>query len=108
VNEELDRGFWQGFSDLRNLAKRPMILTANGMYIYYDWVSNSIIIIQWAKSPKKKQSEGVRFFLIRHSKYSVILSNYTPTDCFFGDFAHWVYSSLTTHEEIEWHREFNL
>jgi len=22
--------------------------------------------------------------LIRHSKYS------TPTDCFFGDFAHWV------------------
>jgi len=24
--------------------------------------------------------------LIWHSKYSAI---YTPTDCFFGDFAHW-------------------
>jgi len=26
-----------------------------------------------------------------HSKYSAILSkiHYTPTDCFFGDFAHW-------------------
>jgi len=32
---------------------------------------------QWAKSPKK-QSEGVRF---------------TPSDCFFGDFAYWVYNS---------------
>jgi len=30
----------------------------------------------------KKQSEGVRFLLIWHSK------KYTPTDCFFGDFAH--------------------
>jgi len=30
----------------------------------------------------KKQSEGVRFLLIRHQKY-------TPTDCFFGDFAYW-------------------
>jgi len=28
---------------------------------------------QWAKSPKK-QSEGVRFLLIRHSKYSAMLS----------------------------------
>jgi len=25
--------------------------------------------------------------LIRHSKYS----EYTPTDCFFGDFAYWDY-----------------
>jgi len=24
---------------------------------------------------------------IRHSKYQ----KYTPTDCFFGDFAHWEY-----------------
>jgi len=31
------------------------------------------------------------FLLIWHSKYSVI---YTPTDCFFGDFAHWVSASL--------------
>jgi len=29
---------------------------------------------QWAKSPKKKQSEEVRFLLIRHSKYSAMLS----------------------------------
>jgi len=36
-------------------------------------------IIQWAKSRKKKQSEGVRF----------ILSKYPPIDCLFGDFAHW-------------------
>jgi len=35
------------------------------------------------KIGKKKQSEGVRFLLIRHSQI------YTPTDCFFGDFAHW-------------------
>jgi len=42
---------------------------------------------QWAKSRKKKQSEGVRFF--RHSKYSAILSKYPPIDCLFGDFAHW-------------------
>jgi len=28
--------------------------------------------------------------LIQHSKYSVMLSKYTPTDCFFGDIAHWV------------------
>jgi len=27
--------------------------------------------------------------LIRHSKYSAILSRITPTDCFFGDFAYW-------------------
>jgi len=30
--------------------------------------------------------------LIRHSKYSAMLSKiqkYTPTDCFFRDFAHW-------------------
>jgi len=40
---------------------------------------------QWAKSPKK--SEGVRFLLIRHSKYSA--QKYTPTDCVFGDFAYW-------------------
>jgi len=25
--------------------------------------------------------------LIRHSKYSAMLSKYTSTDCFFGDFA---------------------
>jgi len=29
------------------------------------------------------------FLLIRNWKYSAILSKYTPTDCFFGDFAHW-------------------
>jgi len=27
--------------------------------------------------------------LIRHSKYSIILSKIHSTDCFFGDFAHW-------------------
>jgi len=45
----------------------------------------------WAKSPKR-QYEGVRFCKIRHSKYSVVKN--TPTDCFFGDFAHWAW---------EWH-----
>jgi len=43
---------------------------------------------QWAKSPKE-QSEGVRFLLIQQSKCSAILSKYTLTGCFFGDFAHW-------------------
>jgi len=33
-------------------------------------------LTQWEKSPKK-QSEGVHF------------CKYTPTDCFFGDFAYW-------------------
>jgi len=29
--------------------------------------------------------------LIRHSNYSaILLSKHTPTDCIFGDFAHWV------------------
>jgi len=44
---------------------------------------------QWAKS-SKKQSEGMRFFLIRHSCYQ----KYTPTNSFFGDFAHWVISKF--------------
>eukprot|EP00111_Clytia_hemisphaerica_P023792 TCONS_00070111-protein len=29
IYEELDKGFWQGIADLRRLAKRPMVLTAN-------------------------------------------------------------------------------
>jgi len=32
-----------------------------------------------------EQSEGVHFLSIRQSKYQ----KYTPTGCFFGDFAHW-------------------
>jgi len=51
-----------------------------------------------AKSPKK-QSEEVRFLLILHSKYSVMLSKYTRTDCFFGDFAHWDTDVVTTSEQ---------
>jgi len=40
-----------------------------------------------AKSAKKNNlKEWVS--LIRHSKYSAMLSKYTP-DCFFGNFAHW-------------------
>jgi len=27
--------------------------------------------------------------LIRHSKYSAMLSKIYPTDCFFSDYAHW-------------------
>jgi len=49
-------------------------------------VSENEHISQWAKSPKKK-SKGVRFLLIRHSKYSAVLSK-MHLDCFFGDFAH--------------------
>jgi len=37
------------------------------------------MLSQWAKSPKK-QFEGVRF---------CSFEKYTPTDCFFGDFAYW-------------------
>jgi len=33
--------------------------------------------------------------LIRHSKYSAILSKYTLTGCFFGDFAHWWITHLS-------------
>jgi len=42
-----------------------------------------------AKSPKKTQSEGVRFLLIRHTV--PYCQKYTPSDCFFVDFAHWVH-----------------
>jgi len=44
------------------------------------------------KIAKKKQSEVV-FLLTRHSKYSAN-QKYTPTDCFFGNFAHWLIRSL--------------
>jgi len=39
---------------------------------------------QWAKSPKKT---------VWHSKYNTVsyCQKYTPIDCFFGDFALWVY-----------------
>jgi len=35
---------------------------------------------QWAKSPKNSQKEECIF---------VNSTKYTPTDCFFGNFAHW-------------------
>jgi len=35
------------------------------------------------------QSDGVGILLIWHSKYSPYCQKYAPTDCFFGDFAHW-------------------
>jgi len=44
---------------------------------------------RWANLPQK-QSEGVRFLLI--GTHTVpYCQKHTPTDCFFGDFAHWVY-----------------
>jgi len=42
---------------------------------------------QWAKSPKK-QFEGVRFF--KFGTQNTCCRKHTPTDCFFGDVAHWV------------------
>jgi len=52
-------------------------------------VFEEMLLSQWAKS-LKKQSVGSAFLLIRHSKYSAILSNQnTPTDCFFSDFDYW-------------------
>jgi len=39
-----------------------------------NYKENKDYILQWAKSPKKKQSEGVLFLLIQHSKYGTILS----------------------------------
>jgi len=46
-------------------------------------VFNRNIIVNYpvGKIAKKKQSEEVRFL------------KYTPTDCFFGNFAHWVTSN---------------
>jgi len=43
----------------------------------------------------KKKVWRSAFLLIKRSKYSAMLSKpccqkYTPTDCFFGDFVHWV------------------
>jgi len=38
----------------------------------------------------KKTVWRSEFLLIRNSKCSAIIVKYTPTDCFFGDFAHWV------------------
>jgi len=45
-------------------------------------------LTQWAKSPKK-QSEGIRFCYFG-TENTVPCCQNTPTDCFFGDFAHWV------------------
>jgi len=43
----------------------------------------SIDLTQWAKSPKNSVK----------ANYSAILSKiHSSTDCFFGDFAHWVNS----------------
>jgi len=38
---------------------------------------------QWAKSPKEKQSEGVRFFnsAINNQNTVPYCQKYTPTDC---------------------------
>jgi len=48
----------------------------------------------------KKTVSGSACLLIRHSKYS---KKYTPTDCFFGVFAHWDVLLLTVmHGEEEW------
>jgi len=50
--------------------------------VYLIHVLLLLVISQWAKSAKK-MSEGVRFNLALK-----ICQKYTPTDCFFGDFAH--------------------
>lgn len=47
IHEELDRGFWSGLTDLRRLAKRPIILTCNDSNVNkechidgHDWVEH--------------------------------------------------------------------
>jgi len=42
---------------------------------------------QWAKSLKK--TEGVRFCKFGTQNTVPYCQRYTPTYCFFGDFAHW-------------------
>jgi len=60
----------------------------------FDWDINAkerergralcaISMIHPSGQNRQKTSEGERFYLFRHSKYS------TPTDRFFDDFAHW-------------------
>jgi len=44
-------------------------------------------ITQWAKSPKK-QSEGMCFCKFDTQNTLPYCQKYTPTDGFFGDFAH--------------------
>jgi len=47
------------------------------------------VIDLWAKS-LKKQSAGVRFCKFGTENIMPYYQKYTPTDCFFYDFADWV------------------
>jgi len=38
----------------------------------------------------KEQSEGVRFCYFDTQNTVLYCRKYTPTDCFFSDFTHWV------------------
>jgi len=61
--------------------------------VYYRFVIRSCFIsTQSAKSPKK-QSERVRFCFGTQNTVSYC-QKYTHTDCFFGDFAHWVRTAI--------------
>jgi len=44
-------------------------------------------------SGQNRQKNSLKECVIQHSKYSGhIVKNTTPTDCFSGDFTHWVRS----------------
>jgi len=45
---------------------------------------SDLFIPKWVKSPKNSQKECVFFNS----------AQYTPTDCFFGNFAHWVVTAI--------------
>jgi len=54
---------------------------------------------QWAKSPKNSLKECV--LLILHSKYTAsYCQKCTPTDCFFGNFAHPLRKTFNRHGSI--------
>jgi len=70
------------YAKMENLAK-VILKSFNCKYVLYK------LLVHKNNKFAEKQSEGVRFLLIRHSEYSVIYcQKCTPTDCFFGDFTH--------------------
>jgi len=57
--------------DLEESNKLDEVSILCGIFNFY--IVCELFLTQWAKSPKK-QSEGVRFLLIRHSNYNAVLS----------------------------------
>jgi len=74
-----------------NLVNRKNEFYKNAKNSPY-WPDNKVKNKKHQYYAKKRSA----FLLIGHSNYSAILTKiYTHTDCFFGDFAHWLTTAAT-------------